>query len=258
MKWFLLVSAFILLGAGSAWAGDGFTNALIRAERAANHGDVARAVAIYNSISPMETNNASNLCVLARSYCDLTCLTRSASYQKDLVNRALHCASLAEALDPTNATAHASVAVCYAKSCAWADVKTELEYSRLFRQEAEKAIALNPKEDIAYYLLGRWNYGIATLGFFSRAYVKVAYGALPKASLANAVAYFQKARDLAPGRILYHAGLAMAYHAQGRTNLEKAELKICRALKPLDPEDLKAQEDARSRLKNALGKTSNG
>ncbi|MGH8022692.1 MAG: hypothetical protein ACRED1_03865, partial [Limisphaerales bacterium] len=131
MKWFFFVNVFVLLGAGSAWAGDGFTNSLIRAERAANHGNVARAAAIYNSIFPMETNNASNLCVLARRYCDLTCLASSISDQKDLVGRALHCARLAEALDPTNATAHASVAVCYAKSCAWVDVKTELAYSRL-------------------------------------------------------------------------------------------------------------------------------
>ena len=198
--------------------------------------------------SPAQAGSVSNLCAMSRHYCDLTYSTTSAAAQKDLVARALSCAQQAVEEDPTNATAHASLAVCYAKSCTLSNVKTELAYSRLFKLEAEKAIALDPKQDVAYYLLGRWNYGIASAGLFSRAYVKVIYGGLPQASYQDAVRCFQKAVELAPNRIINHAGLAMAYEALGNKELEIAELQKCCALKPLGPEDLAARDDAEKKL----------
>jgi len=238
--------------AGHAQAGnEGFTNSLNAARTAEKRGDIARATSIYNAARHMETNDAANLCALAHGYCDLTFLTPSIAVQKDLMTRALDCARRAVALAPRNATAHASVAVCYAKNCALAgtDIKSQLSYSRLFKQEAEKAIALDPKQDVAYYLLGRWNYGIASVGFFSRAYVKVIYGSLPKASFKDSAANFQKACNLAPNRILYHAGLAMAYDALGEKKLEIDQLKTCCALKPSDQEDEDAQREAARQLK---------
>lgn len=252
MKCFVFLLLFVVFLAGNARAGDGgFTNSLNAAGVAEERGDIARATAIYDAARPMQTNDAANLCVLAHRYCDLTFLTQSIAAQKDLVVRALDCAERAVAVAPDNATAHASVAVCYAKSCALAgtDIKSQLSYSRLFKQEAEKAIALDPKQDVAYYLLGRWSYGIANVGFFSRTYVRVIYGGLPKATVKDAVAYFQKACALAPNRIIYHAGLAMAYEALGEKKLELAQLQTCCALKPSSPEDVSAQHEADRQLK---------
>ena len=250
MRVILSIAAGVLF-ACNARAGDAtFTNSLQKAQNAEKRGDVAGAKAIYDAAGQTETNNAANLCVLARRYCDLTYLARSAGAQKDLVARALDCAGRAVALEPRNATAHASAAVCYAKCCTLADIKTELAYSRLFKQEAEKAIALDPKQDVAYYLLGRWNYGIANVGFFSRTYVKMIYGGLPKASFGDAAGYFKKACKLAPNRIVYHSGLAMAYGALGEKKLQLTELQACCALKASDPEDAEARAEAERQLQN--------
>lgn len=228
--------------------GHAFSNLLARATVAESHGDISGAVKIYAGAQREESNNAANLCVLARHYCDLTYLTNSVVFQRDVIGRALDCSLQAVKAGPDNATAHASVAVCYARSCAFADIKTQLAYSRLFKQEAEKAIALDPKQDIAYYLLGRWNYEIAHVGFLARAYVRVVYGGLPNASYQDAIANFKKAIELAPDRIIHHAGLAMAYEATGERNLEIAELKECRDLKPSGVEDKDVQRDAIRKL----------
>ena len=251
MRAILSIALAGVLFASNATAGDAtFTNSLQKADIAEKKGEVAGAEAIYDAARQRETNDAPNLCVLSRRYCDLSSLARSAGVQKGLVARALDCAGRAVELEPRNATAHASVAVCYAKSCTFADIKTELAYSRLFKQEAEKAIALDPKQDVAYYLLGRWNYGIANVGIFSRAYVKMIYGGLPKATFADSARYFKKACELAPNRIVYHAGLAMAYGALGEKKLQLAELQACSALKPSDPEDAEAQAEAERQLQN--------
>jgi tetratricopeptide (TPR) repeat protein len=107
---------------------------------------------------------------------------------------------------------------------------------------------LDPKQDIPYYLLGRWNLEISNVGLFSRAVVKVVYGGLPKASYEEAIKQFSEAIALAPNRILHHAGLASAYQATGQKTAERAELEKCLSLKPTDLADADAQTTAKKRL----------
>ena len=225
-----------------------FSNSMAQAALAEQRGDVPSALKIYGQAESLASTNAVNLCVLSRRYCDLIYLTKTAAAQKELAERALACALQAANADPQNATAHACVAVCYAQNCAYADLKTELAYSRLFKLEAEKTIALDPQQDIAYYLLGRWHYEVANVGLLSRAYVKVVYGGLPKASNEDAIRQFQKAIALAPNRIIHHAGLATVYEATGERNRQIHELEQCRDLKAFDPADAEAQRAAEKKL----------
>jgi tetratricopeptide (TPR) repeat protein len=240
-----LALCLLCLVAGAAGAEVySFTNALTQATDAEKHLDLRTALNIYGMAESAESANSTNLCLLARRICDLTYLTNSLPAQKNLVDRALACSLQAVKADSYNATAHACVAVCYAKKFAFAGLKEELTDSHLFKLEAEKAIALDPKQDIAYYLLGRWNYGVANVGLFGRACVKVIYGGLPRASNKDAIANFQKAIELVPDRIIYHAGLAAVYETTGQKLLEIAELKKCRDLKPSGREDQEAQREA--------------
>ena len=243
------LAAFLLASTGSGHAQvSSFPDDLARADNAVKQGDFQGALRIYDAATNAQAGNATNLCTLARRYCDITYFTNSMALRNETIARALVCSQQAVKDEPTNATAHASLAVCYAKICKFADVKTELADSRLLKLEADKAIALDPNQDIAYYLLGRWNYGIARAGLFSRAYVKMVYGGLPHASLEDAVLDFQKACKLAPNSILNHAGLAMAYDALGEKKLEIIELEKCFTLKPGGPEDTDALGDARKKL----------
>ena len=242
-----IISACASLFVLTARAED-FTNSLAQAMLAEKHGDLPAAVIFYGYAEKMASNNSVNLCQLSRGYCELTYLTNSPVIQKKLLQAALACALQAVKADPRNATAHASVAVCYAKSCPLYDIKTQLAYAGLFKAEAEKTIALDPKQDVAYYLLGRWNYGIANVGLLSRTYVKVIYGRLPEASNEAAVKNFQEASRLAPDRIINYQGLALAYEALGQKNLEVAALMQCCAMKPVDREDADAQTEAKKKL----------
>ena len=252
---YLISFVWCVLASGNrARAGsEDFTNELARAQIAANHGDVAAAVTIYGTARRAGWSNCASLCVLARRYCDLMYLTNPVPARKDLLARALDCSLQAVTVDPSNGLAHACAAVCYAKECGFADLKAQLNFARLFKAESEQAIALDPKQDIAYYLLGRWNYELANVGLLSRAYVKVIYGGLPRASNAAAIANFKKAVELAPDRIMNHSGLAMVYATTGQTDLEVAELKKCLATKPLNLEDRDSQVDAAKKLA-ALGR----
>lgn len=229
-----------------------FSNSLAQAAVAEKNLDVPGALKIYNNAALTESKNSAGLCVLARKYCDLMYLTKSTDVLEDLARRALDCSLEAVKADSNNATAHACVAVCYAKNSEFADVKTKITYSRQIKIEAEKTVALDPKQDIGYYLLGRWNYGVANMGMVSRAFVRLVYGGLPAASNEEAVAEYKKAIEVTPDRIINHAGLAEVYETMGEEKLEIAELKKCRDLKPISFEDRDAQRDAIKKLA-ALG-----
>jgi tetratricopeptide (TPR) repeat protein len=221
-----------------------FTDLLAEGEKAETNGNEPAAAAFYNQAKQLEPDNVTNLCVLTKRYCDLMFLAASVDAKKDLLIRATACARRAVALCPTNSTAHASLAVCFAKACPLADIKDAVAYSRLLKAEAETAVRLNPREDVAYYLLGRWNCGVANMGILAAAYVRVVYGGLPSASNEEAIADFKKAIAIAPDHPIYHAGLANVYKITGQTAAAQAEFKKCVALKPSDRNDRDAQQDA--------------
>lgn len=225
-----------------------FTNFLMQGERSASSGDVAMASRFYSQAEQLASNNPTALCALTENFCDLMYSTDSATTKKDLIDHAMTCASRAVSADPKSSTAHACMAVCYAKESGFADIKTKMAYSRFIKKEAEEAIALNPKQDVAYYLLGCRNYGLANIGLLSRAYVRVVYGGLPDASNAEAIKDFKQAISLAPGHIIYYAGLAHVYETTGQKAQAKAEWEKCISLKPLDRDDEDARQEATRKL----------
>jgi tetratricopeptide (TPR) repeat protein len=228
---------------------DDFTNDLGQADAAVTAGNTRHALDIYKKAHTAAAGNATELCALCRRYSDLMHQTQFIAAQKDLLANALSCAQDAVKAEPKNAHAHASLAVCYAKECQFADTKTSLEDSRLFKSEAEIAIHFDPKQDVAWYLLGRWNYALANVGFFSRTYVHVVYGRLPDASNADAVADFKSAIAIAPDHILYHESLAEVYKTIGDKKSAQAEWQKCLTLTPLDPDDQQAKDTAAKALK---------
>jgi tetratricopeptide (TPR) repeat protein len=245
--------AFILTGLlcllPLAAPADDFTNDLNQAAAAVKAGNTRHALDIYQKAQTAAAGNATELCVLSRRYSDLMHQTQFIAAQKELLARALACAQDAVKAEPKNALAHVSVAVCYAKECQFADTKTSLIDSRLFKSEAELAIHFDPKQDVGWYLLGRWNYAIANVGILSRTYVHVVYGRLPPASNADAIADYTHAITITPGHILYHESLAEAYKTIGDKKDAQAEWAKCLALPPLDADDLQAKQQAAKALR---------
>jgi tetratricopeptide (TPR) repeat protein len=164
--------------------------------------------------------------------------------QKPFAEQALVCARRAAAADPQSAKAHLSVAVCCAKNFPWCDNQTKVNYSRQIKAEAEKAVALDPKFDLSYHMLGRWNCEVANMSFLLTGLVKLIYGGLPDASNELAIQNFKKAIELAPARIIHHLQLAHMYDITGKKKLMTDELKACATFTPFDLDDEDAQKIA--------------
>jgi tetratricopeptide (TPR) repeat protein len=168
--------------------------------------------------------------------------------QKALAETAFNCAEAALQADPQNATAHVCVAVTLAKMFPYVSNQTKVVYSRQIKAECERAIALDPRQDVAYYLLARWNFGVANMNWLYKGLVRIIYGGLPEASNTEALKDLQQAIALNPARIIHHEELAKVYLALGQKDAARRQLEECARLKPTDPDDEDARADAAREL----------
>ncbi len=161
---------------------------------------------------------------------------------------AVETAERAVQTDPACAEAHLALAIACGKLTDFVDNSTKMALSRRIRDEAQQTLALNPKSDLAHHILGRWNYGIATLNPMLKLAARVVYGALPPASLAKAANQLEQAAALNPKKILHHHHLALVYRALGEKEKEKGQWKLVLQLPAADEEDAAAQKEARKAL----------
>lgn len=237
----LLWCGMALLACRTAFAQSPVTNLFAIGRAHEDRGETDAALKSYLEASQLAPTNAEILVHLAKMYCDEMHTATNQAGAKAFAEKALDCGLQAVKSEPLSPEAHVCVAVCYAKQFPFSDNQTKINYSRQIKIEAEKGIELDPKYDLAYHMLGRWNYEVSSMNFFVKGLVKIAYGGLPKASRDAAITDFKKAIELAPNRIIHHLQLARMYHVTGKDDLVKSELEKCAALSPFDKDDKDAQ-----------------
>lgn len=207
------------------------------------------ALALFQEADKLSPNDPAILVRISKQYSDLIADAKPAGEAEKMAQTSLDYAKRAVALDPQNAKAHLSVAIGYGRMTDFTDNKTKLIYSKYTRDEAEKALELDPTDAYAYHVLGRWNYRIASLNTFMKLMAKYVYGGLPEASLDDAAKYLKKATELAPQRIIHHLELARTYKAMGKADLAAKEWETILTLHAINKEDETAQKEAREELK---------
>jgi Tfp pilus assembly protein PilF len=170
------------------------------------------------------------------------------SANENSVRQAYHAAERAVKADPNNASAHLDLAIAAGELTDFVDNSTKMALSKQIRDEASRAIALNPDDDMAYHVLGRWNFGIATLNPVLRLAARMAYGNLPAASKEEAARLLEKAAALAPQKIMHHQHLALVYEAMGAHDKAARQWKIVLALPVVESDDHAARKEARKAL----------
>ena len=217
------------------------------AEVKAMHAEAA--LALFDQAARADPDDPAILLRVSQQCSNMIAQAKSPADALAYAKRSLDDAKQAEALAPDNSKAHLAVAVAYGRLIDFMDDRTKVEYSRYVKSEAEKAAELDPKEDFAYHVLGRWNYRVSTMGTLLKLIAKYVYGGMPDASLEEAVRDFQKAIEIAPQRVIHHHELARTYVAMGRMDDARKEWQTELTLKPEDNEGVKDQEEARAELK---------
>ena len=145
-------------------------------------------------------------------------------------------------VNSNGADGHYMMAVAIGRVALTMGARARVRYSRVIRDEALRAIELDPRHDGAMHVLGRWNAEIQRLPGITKFFARTFLGAsiFSQASWENSVNYFTQAIDINPPNIYHHLDLAEALidadrPAEARPHLEHiAQLPL--ACDPMDPQ----------------------
>lgn len=211
-----------------------------------------RALSFYLPAEKLAPADVSLLLKIARQYRHEAAEVASAKEKIRLSEVGLGYALRAVALAPGDSEAHLSEAISYAKMIPLVGTKEKLEASRDVRTSVDKALALNPRNDLAWHVLGCWYERMAEISTLKRAAAKLLYGEIPAGSSEDAVVCFKKAIKLDPERLSYHIELGLAYVHLGKN--EEAKTNLLRGLAMSSREA--GDPDCKQRGREALAKLS--
>jgi tetratricopeptide (TPR) repeat protein len=158
---------------------------------------------------------------------------KNRSAERDsLYARAERYARRAVAADPAGADGHFALAASIGRASLTMGKKARIRRASEIRREALRTIALNPRHDGAYHILGRWNAEIMGISGFSRFFAKSFLGAgiFKEASWDKAIYNMEKAVQLDPARIYHHLDLAQIYAERNRVADARTQLHLVDSL----------------------------
>ena len=212
--------------------------------------DSRQALELYLRLQAESPGDASIAQKIARQYSDLIVDQSSVAEKKRHALAALEWSERAARLNPADAVNVLSVAISQGQLATHSDTRTKVEFSRLVKEEAERALALDPGYAWAHHVLGRWHREVADLGATARVFVRLFYGALPPASVGEAVSHLERAVALEPTELNHWLELGFARAAAGQRDQARAAWEHGLAM----PSRGKHDEPAKQRARAALAK----
>jgi len=117
----------------------------------------------------------------------------------------------AVALNPNDTWGHFYLSAALGKYALLLGKKEQIAISREIKAEIEKAIQIDPNNDLAYHALGRWHRRVAEIGGATRFFGSILFGSIPKGTFEEAAAALKKATELKPDFVEHHLELARTY-----------------------------------------------
>jgi len=207
-----------------------------------------QALECFLEVEKATPTNAALKVKIARQYVFRMRDLSSKTAQIDSAQTGLRYAEEAVKLAPKFSDAHLSIAICLGKLTPLLGNKEMIEASQRIKTSAEKAVALDPKSDLAWHLLGRWHQGVAGLGGVTRALASMVYGRMPQGSNEEAIRCFQKALEINPQRLIHHVELGRTYAQAGEADLARKFLKAGLAMQNQDFDDPETKQRGRAAL----------
>src|ERR1700722_4582219 len=188
----------------------------------------SEALDSYLAAEKLEPKSASLLLRMARQYRHLMVDATTREEKLRLGGIGLNYALRASALGPNDSEAQLSPAISYGKMVPLQGIKEQIESARRIKEAVDKAIKLDPRNDLAWDVLGRWNKVLADVNGLKRAVGSLLFGELPTGSNAEAVLCFQKAIEINPNRLMHYIELGQTYAQVG--NIADARRLIVKGL----------------------------
>jgi len=151
--------------------------------------------------------------------------------------------------DPNGTWGHFYIAASLGKIATHSPVSKQIDLSNEIREEAEKAIALDPNNGFAYHVYGVWQRRTAEIGQMKRMLAAAfLWRSVPQGNMEKSVEYLKKAISLNPRAILHHLELAKTYIAIDQWPLARSSLKTALELPIQFSDDASNKKEAQQLL----------
>ncbi|XP_060684294.1 regulator of microtubule dynamics protein 3-like [Hemiscyllium ocellatum] len=233
---------------------DEFTQLLCRADRLHEGGDEDKTKG-FKLLLDKKTKYHSKpeFCWrLARAYCDMVEISKDQIEKKSFLVKGKEEAEAGLRKDNANAECHKWYAILCGKQADNETVQNRIKAGHSFKEHIDKAIELKPNDPSLYYLLGRWCYEVAQLGWIERKAAATFYGTPPSSTIDEALNNFLKAEELKPGYSKVNSVyIAKCYRDLGSYATALHWLELASALPIKSKEDKNAESELQE-MQNVL------
>lgn len=192
--------------------------------------------------------NPNTLLAISKENSEKIATAKTPAERAEFSRVSLEAAERAKQLAPRNAKVRLNLAIVYGRLAQEESPRRRIEMSALVKEETEASLELDPKDPLAWHILGRWNYEMSSLNPLLKAIAQAVFGRFPDASNARAIECFEKSRALNPSWAVNELELGRAYAAGGKTDLAREH--ITRGLEM--PDTSTEADQARTRARKTL------
>jgi tetratricopeptide (TPR) repeat protein len=208
------------------------------------------ALKYYLPAEKLEPNNVCLLEHISREYRHLMIEATSAQEKLSLGNTAVNYARRAVAINPNDPEAQLAVAISYGKMEPLETNRQKFEAVRIIKDAADKAIKLDPRNDLSWHVPGRWHERLAEVNPVMRVMAQVAFGKLPDSTHEEAATCFQRAIALNPNRLMHYIELGLVYAQMGRTDEARRFINTGLSMPNTEKDDPEVKSQGREVLTN--------
>ncbi|NTW53366.1 MAG: hypothetical protein HGB15_01085 [Chlorobaculum sp.] len=148
-------------------------------------------------------------------------------------------------LDGNSASAHTWLAAALALKADKIGSKEKVRRAAEIKKELDRALELNPHDDVAWSMLGSYNYQVSKIGWFSRMVGNTFIGGMPEGNRLEAEKDFKKAISLNPRVIRHYHELGLIYLEESRKQEALNILRIAETKPVLMKSDVRRLKEIR-------------
>jgi len=208
------------------------------------------ALAFYAKVLERDSSNYEAAWKLARAYVDVGENLSDKEERKAYYKNAESFANRAVAINPEGSKAHLYLSIAIGRVALDAGKKEQVQLSKEVKASVDRALELDPNDDVAWHVLGRWHRKMATLGWIQKKFANIFLGGIPKeASVDSSAKCFEKAIDINPGHINHHLELGITYEELKEKEKAIEQYQLVLDLPKKDADDDEHKKEAEKLLK---------
>lgn len=164
------------------------------------------AASLYEQVISLQPD-ADSYARWSKQITDVTYLPHVKGIREQVVTlntRALEVAEMAIKTDPERPLGHIARCVSRGRLALVSDNKTKVQLAKDAADDAATALQLDPRNDLAHHLMGRWHYEMAQINAIARTLIRLFFGtSLMQGSFSDALYHYRQAAEICPIRVIH-------------------------------------------------------